>query len=138
MLAQCDGYTLQILVYLAVRSHEAKFLSLKDGGVPPPQKLQEGPRQRKSWTQVELMPEKFAEQPRVPVTSIALEIMMYFGWWYDVAFCLAMGGIFIYKGATACSLVCMQSYMCVGLVNLAQVSVCLLTQNHNLGTAGPL
>jgi hypothetical protein len=84
------------------------------------------------------MPEKFAEQPRVPVTSIVLEIMMYFGWWYDVAFCLAMSGIFLYKGATACSLVCMQSYMCVGLVNLAQVSVCLLTQHHKLGTAGPL
>jgi hypothetical protein len=40
MLAQCDGCTLQILVYFAVRSHEAKFLSLEDGGVPLPQKLQ--------------------------------------------------------------------------------------------------
>lgn len=32
-------------------------------------------------------------------TSIALEVVLYFGWWYDVAFWLATIGLFIYKGA---------------------------------------
>jgi hypothetical protein len=39
-------------------------------------------------------------EPRVPSTSIALEIVLYFGWWYDVAFWLAMVGLLLYKGAT--------------------------------------
>ena len=32
-------------------------------------------------------------------TSVTLEVLFYFGWWYDAAFWLATIALFIYKGA---------------------------------------
>jgi hypothetical protein len=42
---------------------------------------------------------KCAGAPRKVATSISLEVVIYFGWWYDVAFWLTNIGLFIYKGA---------------------------------------
>lgn len=36
--------------------------------------------------------------PRKVATSIALEVALYFGWWYDIAFWLATVGLFVWKG----------------------------------------
>lgn len=38
--------------------------------------------------------------PRKVSTSVALEVALYFGWWYDVVFWVATIGLFVYKGAS--------------------------------------